>query len=60
MAKYRVTIESTMRLSREVEANSSDEAERLAESIYQEYENCTIPLRAHRGPSDRCDAPELN
>ena len=38
MAKYRVTIEWSMRLSREVEANSSDKAERLADSMYQEYE----------------------
>jgi hypothetical protein len=38
MAKYQITIEFTTQLSREVEANSSDEAERLADSMYQEYE----------------------
>ena len=38
MAKYQVTVEWILRLSREVEANSSDEAERLADSMFQEYE----------------------
>ena len=37
MAKYRVTIEWSMRLSREIEANSAEDAEQYAESMYQEY-----------------------
>jgi hypothetical protein len=37
MAKYRVTIEFTTRLSREIEANSAEDAEQYAESMYQEY-----------------------
>jgi hypothetical protein len=35
MAKYRVTIEFTTRLSREIEANSAEDAEQYAESMYQ-------------------------
>jgi hypothetical protein len=37
MAKYRVTIEFTTLLSREVDANSAQEAEQLADNMYQEY-----------------------
>jgi hypothetical protein len=37
MAIYRVTIEVTTQLSREVDANSVDDAEQLAENMYQEY-----------------------
>lgn len=37
MATYRVTIEFTTQLSREIEANSAEEAEQLAENMYQEY-----------------------
>lgn len=33
-----MTVEITIRLSREVEANSSDEAERLADNMQQEYD----------------------
>jgi hypothetical protein len=38
MAKYLVTIELITWLSREVEANSVDEAERITDTIYQEYQ----------------------
>jgi hypothetical protein len=38
MAKYRVTVEETKRLSREIEANSAEDAEQYAESMYQEYQ----------------------
>jgi hypothetical protein len=38
MATYRVTIEWTTQLSREVDANSAEEAEQLAEQMYQEYQ----------------------
>jgi hypothetical protein len=37
MAKYRLTIELTIQLSREVEANSVELAEQFAETMYQEY-----------------------
>jgi hypothetical protein len=37
MATYRVTIEWTTQLSREVDANSVEEAEQLAEQMHQEY-----------------------
>ena len=37
MAKYQVTFELTTRLSREVEADSTAQAERFAEAMYQEY-----------------------
>jgi hypothetical protein len=38
MAKYHITIESPTRLSGKVEANSAEEAEHYAESMYQEYQ----------------------
>jgi hypothetical protein len=38
MATYRVTIEWTTQLSREVDANSAEEAEQLAEQMYQAYQ----------------------
>jgi hypothetical protein len=38
MAKYQVAIEITTYLSREVEANSATDAERLAEEMYREYQ----------------------
>jgi hypothetical protein len=38
MATYRVTIEWTTQLSREVDAHSVEEAEQLAEQMYQEYQ----------------------
>jgi hypothetical protein len=37
MAKYQITIEFITRLSREVEANSTEEAEQFIEHMYQEY-----------------------
>ena len=37
MAKYRVTIEFTTRLSREIDVDSAEDAEQYAESMYQEY-----------------------
>ena len=37
MAKYQITLELITRLSREVEANSADEAEQFIEHMYQEY-----------------------
>jgi hypothetical protein len=53
MAKYRVTIEWSMRLSREVEANSSDEAERLADSMYQAYEKGETTTSLYKPPPKR-------
>jgi hypothetical protein len=38
MAKYLVTIELITWLSREVEANSVDEAEYVADTMYQEHQ----------------------
>jgi hypothetical protein len=38
MATYRITIEWTTQLSREVDANSAEEAEQLAEQMYQAYQ----------------------
>jgi hypothetical protein len=38
MAKYRITIEFTTRLSDEVEAASTAEVEQLAAAIYQEWD----------------------
>jgi hypothetical protein len=38
MAKYRITMEWTTQLSREVEADSSEEAKRMAEAMDQEYQ----------------------
>jgi hypothetical protein len=38
MAKYWITIEVTTQLSREIEANSAEDAEQYAESMYQEYQ----------------------
>jgi hypothetical protein len=38
MAKYQITIEVTTQLSREIEANSAEDAEQYAESMYQEYQ----------------------
>ena len=43
MAKYRVTIEVTAQLSREIEANSADDAEQLAENMYHEYQKGDHP-----------------
>jgi hypothetical protein len=37
MAKYRVTVEWTTRLSQEVEAASVQAAEELADEMYQEF-----------------------
>ena len=63
MAKYRVTIKSTIRLSHEVEADSSQDAEQLAETMYHEWkkgENThvigtewhrNVELRSDVGPS---------
>ena len=60
MAKYRVTIESTTRLSHEVEADSSQDAEQLAETMYQEWkkgENAhVIGTEWHRNVELRSDA----
>jgi hypothetical protein len=38
MGTYRITIEWTTQLSREVDAHSAEEAEQLAEQMYQEYQ----------------------
>lgn len=38
MAKYQITIELTTQLSREVDSNSTEEAEHMAEAMYQEYQ----------------------
>jgi hypothetical protein len=37
MAKYQITIEFTTRLSREVDADSAQNAEQLADLMFQEY-----------------------
>jgi hypothetical protein len=38
MSTYRITIEWTTQLSREVDAHSAEEAEQLAEQMYQAYQ----------------------
>jgi hypothetical protein len=37
MAKYRVTVEFTTRLSREINVNSAEDAEQDAENMYREW-----------------------
>ena len=59
MAKYQVTFELTTRLSREVEADSTAQAERFAEAMYQEYlkgdNNHVIGTEHHRSVELRSD-----
>jgi hypothetical protein len=60
MAKYQVTIEATTRLSREVEVDSAQAAEQLADEMYQEFlhgENAhVIGTEHHRSVELRSDA----